>query len=157
MDRRIGVFGTAKEAGRKALFLRTYSRDIVMFETAGGRGALQMQRMLSDAGVEQAGKPIAVEYADNAIAVTVERGRRFVVDVLYPAFGCEVRSELAVGLGAGCTDVGTLKVDEHQQTTVDCLYAAGDVVSDLHQLTVATGHAAIAATSIHNRLRRNPR
>jgi thioredoxin reductase (NADPH) len=35
---------------------------------------------------------------------------------------------------------------------VECLYAAGDVVSDLHQLAVATGHAAIAATAIHNRL-----
>jgi thioredoxin reductase (NADPH) len=29
------------------------------------------------------------------------------------------------------------------------------VVSDLHQLSVATGHAAIAATAIHNALERN--
>jgi thioredoxin reductase (NADPH) len=35
--------------------------------------------------------------------------------------------------------------------------AAGDVVSDLHQLSVAVGHAAIAATAIHNGLPRNPR
>jgi len=48
-------------------------------------------------------------------------------------------------------------IDGHQQTTVDCLYAAGDVVSDLHQLSVATGHAAIAATAIHNRLGPNLR
>jgi thioredoxin reductase (NADPH) len=33
----------------------------------------------------------------------------------------------------------------------------GDVVSDLHQLTVAIGHAAIAATHIHNRLPANYR
>jgi thioredoxin reductase (NADPH) len=32
------------------------------------------------------------------------------------------------------------------------LYAAGDVVADLHQLSVATAHAAIAATDIHNSL-----
>jgi thioredoxin reductase (NADPH) len=30
-------------------------------------------------------------------------------------------------------------------------------VSDLHQLTVATGHAAVAATNIHNRLPANLR
>jgi thioredoxin reductase (NADPH) len=64
---------------------------------------------------------------------------------------------LAIALGAECTEQGNLKVNAHQQTTVECLYAAGDVVSDLHQLAVATGHAAIAATDIHNRLNRNPR
>ena len=35
--------------------------------------------------------------------------------------------------------------------------AIGDVVSDLHQIAVATGHAAIAATAVHKRLPRNPR
>jgi thioredoxin reductase (NADPH) len=40
---------------------------------------------------------------------------------------------------------------------VDGLYAAGDVVSDLHQLSVGVGHAAIAATCIHNRLDHNLR
>jgi hypothetical protein len=37
------------------------------------------------------------------------------------------------------------------------LYALADVVTDLHQIAVATGHAALAATAIHNRLPRNPR
>jgi thioredoxin reductase (NADPH) len=58
-------------------------------------------------------------------------------------------------LGALCSDEGNLQVDGHQQTTVPGLYAAGDVVTDLHQLSVATGHAAVAATAIHNKLPRN--
>jgi thioredoxin reductase (NADPH) len=66
--------------------------------------------------------------------------------------GCEVRSDLASALGAETTEVGCLKVDEHQRTTVQGLYAAGDVVSDLHQIAVATGHAAVAATHIHKSL-----
>jgi thioredoxin reductase (NADPH) len=40
---------------------------------------------------------------------------------------------------------------------VDGLYAIGDVVSALNQIAVAVGHAAIAATAIHNRLPWNPR
>jgi thioredoxin reductase (NADPH) len=32
------------------------------------------------------------------------------------------------------------------------LYAAGDVVAALNQLSVAVGHAAVAATAIHNSL-----
>jgi thioredoxin reductase (NADPH) len=46
-------------------------------------------------------------------------------------------------------------VDAHQQTTVEGIYAVGAVVTDLHQLTAATGHAAVAATHIHNRLPAN--
>jgi thioredoxin reductase len=34
------------------------------------------------------------------------------------------------------------------------LYAIGDIVSDLHQIAVATGHAA-AATHLHNDLPRS--
>ena len=37
-------------------------------------------------------------------------------------------------------------------TTVPGLYAAGDLVQGLAQISVAMGHAAIAATAIHNRL-----
>jgi thioredoxin reductase (NADPH) len=89
--------------------------------------------------------------------VTVSGGRRIDVDVLYPAMGCQVRAALAADLGADRTDKGNVTVDASQETTVEGLYAAGDVVSDLHQLAVAAGHAAIAATAIHNSLGRNLR
>jgi thioredoxin reductase (NADPH) len=64
---------------------------------------------------------------------------------------------MATRLGATATDEGCLRVDEHCRTTIDGLYAAGDVVSDLHQISVATGHAAIAATHIHKSLPSKPR
>jgi thioredoxin reductase (NADPH) len=35
------------------------------------------------------------------------------------------------------------------------LYAIGDVVSALNQISVAVGHAAIAATAVHRRLPTN--
>ena len=79
------------------------------------------------------------------------------MDALYPALGCTVRSELATHLGAASNESGNLLIDDHQRTTVEGLYAAGDVVTDLHQLSVAFGHAAIAATAIHNTLGFNPR
>jgi thioredoxin reductase (NADPH) len=47
------------------------------------------------------------------------------------------------------------EVDEHQRSTVQGLYAAGDAVSDLHQIAVATGHATVAATHIHDSLPHN--
>jgi thioredoxin reductase (NADPH) len=94
---------------------------------------------------------IAVD-GDEIEAVLAD-GRRHMVDILYPALGCHVRSSLALDLGAKRDEIGSLIVDDRQQTTVDGLYAAGDVVASLNQLSVAAGQAAIAATAIHNRLR----
>jgi thioredoxin reductase (NADPH) len=155
MDMRIGVVGDLSDAGRKALFLRTYSPDVLVF--AMDEGTPEIKNALTASGIAIAGKPKRIVRAAEGLAVTVESGANYEVDILYPALGCTVRSDLAVALDAASTDVGTLRVDEHQQTTVDGLYAIGDVVSDLHQISVATGHAAIAATAIHNRLGENPR
>ena len=55
--------------------------------------------------------------------------------------------------GALQDDDGKLLVDTHQMTTLEGLYAAGDVVRGLNQIAVGAGEAAIAATAIHNRLR----
>ena len=89
------------------------------------------------------------------MVVVCKGGESHLLDMVYPVLGCNVRSQLATNLGAKCTELGTLEVDAHQQTTVERIYAVGDVVTDLHQLTVATGHAAVAATNIHNRLPAN--
>ena len=160
MDRRIGVLGSAEEAGRKALFLRTYSRHVLFFEKdrkETDKKSEAMREALSQAGVRRAGKAVRVGCLEEGVRVTVVGGGRFDLDVLYPALGCQIRSELAAGLDADCTEIGNVIVDAQLRTTVKCMYAAGDIVSDLHQLAVATGHAAIAATSIHNSLGRNPR
>ena len=155
MDRRIGVTGKIADAGKKALFLRTYSSDVTLFATDGPQNT-PLCKELSDGGVELAGAPARIErLASGEIAVTVQDGARFELDVLYPALGCTVRSELAIALDAACDEMGTLAVDLHQRTSVEGLYAAGDVVTDLHQLSVATGHAAVAATHIHKQLKCN--
>jgi thioredoxin reductase (NADPH) len=73
-------------------------------------------------------------------------------DVLYPALGLTHASQLATALGARAQDDGQLEVDDHLETTVPGLYAAGDVAVGLNLINVAAGHAAIAATAIHNRL-----
>ncbi len=156
-DLRIGVFGTVHSAGKKALFLRTYSADVTLLLTEAPADAdAAMLRTLEESGVkvsralrfglEQRGKQIAAVLAD---------GAQHEFDVVYPALGCQVQSGLATALGAECDEVGCLVVDPHQRTTAAGILAAGDVVSDLHQLSVAVGHAAIASTAVHNSLPRN--
>ena len=158
IDRRIAVLGDLDTAGRKALFLRTYSNSVFLFVTNEICDESERADELRRAGATVVGKLHSISCTGTGPAsVFTEAGGRHEVDVIYPAFGCTVGSQLATALGAHSTAAGTLLVNEHQLTTVPNLYAAGDVVTDLHQLSVAFGHAAIAATDIHNQLPCNPR
>jgi thioredoxin reductase (NADPH) len=158
IDRRVGVIGAIHTAGKKALFLRTYTKRVCLFPIGDGAPGATCTEELTRAGVDIAGRPERIEKtSETTLKVFTKSGDHYIVDALYPALGADVRSGLATKLGACRTSTGTLKVDDHQQTTVDGLYAAGDVVTDLHQLSVAFGHAALAATQIHQRLPANRR
>jgi thioredoxin reductase (NADPH) len=153
-DRNIAVLGSGAAAIATARFLRHYSRHVTLLSS---RALTSDERAEADAA-EIAVQPATgrLEIRDGAVRISnAEGGKAF--DVLYPALGCEVASGLATGLGAATNSVGCLTVNEHHCTCVVVIFAAGVVVSDLHQITVATGHAAIAATHIHNHLRFDPR
>ena len=152
-DQRIAVLGHGQDASSKAKFMRTYSKDVTLLSLDDRN--VESANSLREAGVKLDGAVSHIEIDQDDIRAVLQGGRTLSFDVVYPALGCRVQSELALALGAKTNDVGCLEVDAHQRTTVDGIYAAGDVVSDLHQITVATGHAAIAATHIHKSLPHN--
>jgi thioredoxin reductase (NADPH) len=155
-DLRVGVLGSADDAASKALFLRTYSKSVVLLTLDGKAGGEKVRRDLADAAVRfPAGHVVALRRQGEAMVVVMSDRTEETFDVIYPILGCDVRSELGAKLGARHNEVGCLDVDAHQQTSVAGLYAVGDVVSDLHQIAVGVGHAALAATHIHNSLPRN--
>jgi thioredoxin reductase (NADPH) len=157
MDQRVAVIGDINAAGKKALFLRTYTQNVTLFLTDEVTPEVGLEEQLRIAGIRSMGKLKQIRRAQNKLAIETQNGECHRMDAIYPALGCNVRSELAITLGASGSENGNLQVDGHQRTSVNGIYAAGDVVSDLHQLSVAFGHAAIAATHIHNRLDPNPR
>jgi thioredoxin reductase (NADPH) len=155
MDKNIALLGPVDNIAEKALFLRAYSRSVTILP-AGAPGSAHDIDKLRALNIHVASTPPQrIRLVSDGIEATLESGERRHFDVIYPALGCDVHSELAKALGARCNAIGCIEVDNKQQTTVDGLYAAGDVVSDLHQLSVAAGHAAIAATSINNALPRS--
>ena len=54
--------------------------------------------------------------------------------------------------GAKLSASGCILVDAHQRTNVPGLYAAGDVVQGLDQISHAMGEGGVAATTIRNDL-----
>jgi thioredoxin reductase (NADPH) len=151
----VAVFGPAEKATEKALFLRPYTNRLTVLLPEGEKCTADQRIQLHDAGIaweEHFVQDFTID-ADEVVAILSD-GTRHEIDVLYPALGSTIRAGLAVRLGAECTQEGYLTTDAHQQTSIPGLYAAGDVVAELNQICVATGHAAIAATAIYNLLRK---
>lgn len=142
---RIAVLGDGEHGAREAAFLTTYSAEVTLLD-------LRPDAPLEGDGVFER---LAVTLADVALSPDGVRvgDRRF--DCLYAALGFDSQQALAQQVDAARDADGRLVVSAHQQTSVDGLYAAGDVVRGLNQIAVASAEAAIAATDIHNRLRRS--
>ena len=61
-------------------------------------------------------------------------------------------------VGADLSNSNCIRVDSHQRASVPGLYAAGDVVIGLDQISHAMGEGGVAATTIRNDLcAANPR
>jgi thioredoxin reductase (NADPH) len=152
-DKRVGVVGDGDHGMREALFLRGYTRDLTLVSP---HGSLELDQTCQDAldsagvvGVDGPCENWAIE--DDRLAFDTAQGR-MAFDSVYPAMGSFIRSELAVAAGARASDDGCLEVDDHQRTTIPGLFAAGDVVKGLDQISHAMGEAGVAATTIRNLL-----
>ena len=158
IDRDVALVAPPASGPSHALFLRTYTRRLTLFpvphDEAFSNGAReQLER--SDVRLIPERLREILPLPGGRVRVRMASGDQYNFDTLYPMLGHETRSQLALGLGAGCDAEGELEVDARQRTTVPGLYAAGDVVHALNQMTVGVAHAAIAATAVHNELERN--
>lgn len=152
-DKRVAVIGTGRHGTDEALFLRGYTADVTLVCPDGEHDLdVDCRRELIEAGVATVDGPCggwAIE--DGQFAFDTAEGRmRF--DSAYPALGSHVRSELARMAGAEASEDGCILVDDHLETSVPGLYAAGDVVKGLDQISHAMGQAGVAATTIRNHL-----
>ncbi len=152
-DRAVAVLGSGQRGTNEALFLRSYTADVSLIAPEGKHELSFEQRTdLARCGVALIDGPAtAFVIAGEKMEVCTPTGVwRF--DSLYPALGSDINSGLAASLGAACSEEGCLIVDSHQRTNVPGLYAAGDVVKGLDQISHAMGEGGVAATTIRNDL-----
>jgi thioredoxin reductase (NADPH) len=155
IDRKVAIIGYGKCCIRESLLLRAYTTDLTLLTFGKDVDiAPDEQEDLRKLGIRVLDEPVSeVEIEGDEILVwRMKSGNVHRFDALYTALGLRMRSELAKDLGADHDGDGALLVDKHQRTSVPGLYAAGDVVQGLTQISVATGQAAIAATTINNSL-----
>jgi len=152
-DRRVGVIGTGDHGMREALFLRGYTADVTLIAPESGHALDDACRDALDAGgIVQVDGPCGDYRIEGDRLVVRTATGELAFDSVYPALGSHIRSELAVAAGARASAQGCLEVDDHQRTSVPGLFAAGDVVKGLDQISHAMGEAGVAATTIRNLL-----
>ena len=153
LDQKIAVVTSSTNPVGHALFMRTFSSDVTLFErSADALLDPADRRKLDEAGVRYITSPLlGVSMSENMTPILhTADGEDYRCEVLYPMLGENARSGLAASLGAETADCDEVLVDAHQCTSVPGLYAIGDVVRGLNQISVATGQAAVAATRIHS-------
>jgi len=150
IGRSVGVIADSAADLHEALYLRHFTERVTLFvASAELRFAEAERRRMEEAGIRLVAEPVHAIGLDGA-AVRVSHGSAETrCDALYCALGLEVHSGLATALGALHDDDGSLVVDAHHRTSIEGLYAVGDVAKGLNQIVVATGGAAIAAASMH--------
>jgi thioredoxin reductase (NADPH) len=152
-DQRVAVIGTGEHGTAEAIFLRGYTRDVTLVSPEGDHVLDDLCIVkLDEAGIARVQGPCggyAIE--DDCLAFGTAEGRlRF--DSVYPALGSRIRSDLGLEAGAKTSGDSCLIVDSHQRTNIPGLFAAGDVVKGLDQISHAMGEGGVAATTIRNYL-----
>ncbi|HEY7005185.1 MAG TPA: NAD(P)/FAD-dependent oxidoreductase [Sphingomicrobium sp.] len=158
-DKKVGVIGSDSHGVAEAIFIRSYTADVTLIAPDT---ALQLsaddQRKLGEAGIDCVDGPAqAVAITGDCIVVDTAEGH-YTFDSVYPALGSDTHTQLGEMVGAKLAEDGCFLCDSHQRTSVPGLYAAGDVVHGLDQISHAMGEGGVAATTIRNDLcARDPR
>jgi thioredoxin reductase (NADPH) len=152
-DKKIGVIGSGSHGVAEALFLRSFTADVTLIAPDKTmRLKPEDHKRLEDAGIDCVDGPAqAVAIATNCITVDTAEGH-YTFDTIYPALGSDTHTQLAEMVGAALSNDSCIKVDSNQRTSVPGLYAAGDVVIGLDQISHAMGEGGVAATTIRNDL-----
>jgi thioredoxin reductase (NADPH) len=75
----------------------------------------------------------------------------------FAMYGSDYNTDLAEQLGCELNDDGTVAVDDHGATSVDGVYAVGDMTPGHNQIPTAMGEGARAGIDIHYGLREFPK
>ncbi len=148
---RIAVLGSDKHGAAEAQFLRHYSAAVTLLPARFSDLDAMQRASLTDAGITVVEAAVAhLEFSGGEISAVLADGRCLTFDTVYAALSSRTNSRLAEELGLTLIDEACIPAGDHMKTSLEGVWAAGDIVVGLNQISVAMGHAAVAATSIHN-------
>ena len=162
VDEPVYVMGHGEAAAHVAMIMLNVTDDVDLLtrgaeptwsdETAAQLAAHPIEVIHEEvSGVENdpdSGWLAALEFAD---------GTRREYRGGFPMYGSDYNTALAESLGCELTEDGRIDVDDHGRTSVDGVFAVGDVTPGHNQIPVAMGQGAKAGLAIHKEIREFPR
>jgi thioredoxin reductase (NADPH) len=161
VDQSVYVMGSGESAAHVALILLNFTDDVdLLLRGDDAEWCDETAEMLSNHPIDIVKEDIsgvqngedgwlkALEFEDGA--VREYKGG-------FAMYGAEYNNGLARELGCDINDDGTVDVDDHGQTSVENVYAVGDMTPGHNQVPIAYGDGAKAGISIHFALRDFPR
>lgn len=152
-DQKVGVIGSDSHGVAEALFLRSFTADLTLIAPDKAmRLKPEDHEKLKEAGIACVDGPAQGAAISSEFIVVDTAEGHYTFDSIYPALGSDTHTQLAEMVGADLSADACIRVDSHQRTSVPGLYAAGDVVLGLDQISHAMGGGGLAATTIRNDL-----
>lgn len=154
--KRVGVIGTGKAAVGLALKLLQWTDQLTVFPNGQERGwtAEHHSKLLAYGIGTKDEKIVAIEGDKPYIEkLVLSSGERVPVDAVFFTIGVERSCGLAESLGCEVfDDIPNIKVDDHKQTTVEGIYAVGDLVPGSQLAITSAADGAIAAIAVNKSL-----
>jgi thioredoxin reductase (NADPH) len=152
-DKKVGVIGSDSHGVAEAIFIRSYTADVTLIAPDKAMNLkVEDQHKLQAAEIQCVDGPAQAAAISNDFIVIDTAEGHHTFDSVYPALGSDTHTQLGEMLGAKLAKDGCFLCDDHQRTSVEGLYAAGDVVHGLDQISHAMGEGGVAATTIRNDL-----
>lgn len=158
-DRAFGVLATEALFLDFAMMLTGWSRDIIVFTQGSLPVSPEYRDRLTRAGIrieerrirQLLGRGNTEAGGSQLEAVELEDGTRVAREVLF-ARPPQRQPELVRRLGLALDEQGFVRVNEHKETSVPGIHAAGDVTTLLQGALVAASAGAFAAYSMNHAL-----
>ena len=156
-DEPIAIYGCGESAGKYALGMRQWSRDLALC-TNGPEGlAPELREQLDANGIRvRAERIVRLEgEAGKLRRIHFESGPPLERSAMFFCTGQRQRSDLAARIGAQYNEKGTVDTHGAERTTVPGLWVAGDASKDAQLVIVAAAEGAAAAVAINTELTRH--
>ncbi len=164
----VGVVGGGDAAVKGAVLLGKYADQVYVIyrrDRFSRPEATNLQQLEAQSNVQTIFNTSVVELtgSDGLEGVVLDReyqgSRELKLDGLFIEIGADPRVELPKQLGLALNDVDEVIVDKHGATSVEGVFAAGDLTDasgDLKQTITAAAQGAVAATSAYEFVSAHP-
>lgn len=157
-DKRVAVVGGGNSAVNEAIYLDGLGCNVTLVHRRDQlRAEEALAREVDDKDIPVLWDTVVTEIKGDPVVETLRLKNRKTgktteqpFDGVFISIGEEPQSALAESLDVDTDDHGYIETDGRQRTTIDGIYAAGDVTGGIRQVVTACAEGATAAlTSMH--------